>query len=45
MIKGDYYMRSLLGEDINISARERRRVVQFAVDVFLHGIATSGTAG
>lgn len=45
MIKGDYYMRSLLGEELSISAKERRRVVQFAVDVFLNGIAKTGTTG
>lgn len=39
MIKGDYYMRGLLGEKLALSTKERKRVVRFAVDTILHGLA------
>jgi TetR/AcrR family transcriptional repressor of mexJK operon len=38
MIKGDYYMRGLLGEQLALSAKERKRVVARAVDIFLNGV-------
>lgn len=38
MVKGSFYMRSLLGEDIKLSRKERQHVVQHAVDIFLQGI-------
>jgi TetR/AcrR family transcriptional repressor of mexJK operon len=38
MVKGNYYMRGLLGEELRIPAKERRRVVSHAVEVFLHGV-------
>jgi TetR/AcrR family transcriptional repressor of mexJK operon len=39
MIRGNFYMRSLLGEDIKLSKQERQRVVRHAVEVFLHGVS------
>ena len=39
MIKGDYYMRRLLGEEVRLSDQERQRVVDHAVGIFLHGIS------
>lgn len=39
MIKGDYYMRGLLGVEIKLSKQQRQRVVRHAVDVFLHGVS------
>ncbi|MEJ2346582.1 MAG: TetR/AcrR family transcriptional regulator C-terminal domain-containing protein [Gammaproteobacteria bacterium] len=39
MVKGNYYMRGLLGEELRIPAKERRRVVRHAVEIFLHGVA------
>lgn len=41
MIKGDYYMRRLLGEEVRLSDRERQRVVDHAVGIFLHGISAA----
>jgi TetR/AcrR family transcriptional regulator, mexJK operon transcriptional repressor len=40
MIKGDYYMRRLLGEEVRLSAKERRRVVDHAVGIFLQGVSS-----
>lgn len=37
MIKGNYYMRRLLGEDIAISDEEKRRQVEHAVGLFVDG--------
>jgi TetR/AcrR family transcriptional repressor of mexJK operon len=39
MIRGNFYMRSLLGENIKLSKQERKRVVRQAVDIFLHGVS------
>lgn len=38
MVRGNFYMRSLLGEDVKLSRQERETVVRHAVDVFLHGV-------
>jgi len=38
MIKGDFYMRGLLGESLKVSIKERDRVVANAVTIFLDGI-------
>lgn len=38
MIRGNFYMRSLLGENIKLSKQKREHVVRHAVDVFLHGV-------
>ena len=39
MVKGDILMRRLLGEEIELSRRERSAVVANAVEVFLNGVA------
>lgn len=37
MIKGNYYMRRLLGENVVISEADQRREVEHAVNIFLRG--------
>jgi len=39
MVKGDLYMRQLLGEEINLTAEERKSLVKNAVDIFLRGVS------
>lgn len=39
MVRGNFYMRGLLGENIKLSKQERERVVRHAVDIFLHGVS------
>jgi len=39
MIKGDFYMRQLLGEEIHPTLKERQRIVGNAIGIFLHGVA------
>lgn len=41
MVKGNYYMRRLLGENIVISESEQRREVEHAVTIFLYGTAAA----
>ncbi len=38
MIKGDIYMRRILGEQVSVDEQERRRRVEHAVHVFLEGV-------
>lgn len=39
MVKGDILMRRLLGEDLRLSTKQRKAVVENAVEVFLNGVA------
>jgi hypothetical protein len=40
MIKGNDYILRLLGEEIRLSAKERRCVVDHAVEIFLRGVSS-----
>lgn len=45
MIKGDFYMRRLLGERFRVSRKERNRRIRHAVNIFLRGTLKRGMPG